>query len=351
MRFKANIQNIITFTRFTASLSSLGPFAWVRLDENDIRFTVIPEQGTQVWSVLQIDSVFESYLIESAADNVINLEVPLQGLHRALKSAVNATAASIRLTKRDGLPMLCLTINTTSVGNIAMQTADDSFAAMMDTEDGERGMNIDFTNNARERETIITQDIPIRVLSSNSVDGLHEPRTREPDVNIELPSLMQLKAISDRFTRLALVSKASASSVSGATSVGPRLELSANMHGCLRIRIDTDAMNINSTWTGLTNPRLDPSAIEGGEAALQNHPTEIMRQQGDAKGDSEEGWAKVFIDGRDWSKVMSVGRVGGRVIACFCNDHALILYVYMNTGNDDGSDRSVLTYYISSYSN
>jgi HUS1 checkpoint protein len=262
--------------------------------------------------------VFESYLIEAAAGNVINLEVPLQGLHRALKSAVNATAASIRLTKRDGLPMLCLTINTTSVGNIAMQPSDESFTPMPDPDDVDRGMNIDFTNNARERETIITQDIPIRVLSSNSVDGLHEPRTREPDVNIELPSLMQLKAISDRFTRLALVSKASTSSVAGATSVGPRLELSANMHGCLRIRIDTDAMNINSTWTGLTNPQLDPTAIEGGEEALQNHPTEKMRHLGDAQGQSEEGWAKVHIDGRDWSKVMSVGRVGGRVIACKC---------------------------------
>lgn len=260
--------------------------------------------------------MFESYLIESAANNVINLEVPLQGLHRALKSAVNATSASLRLTKRDGLPMMCLTINTTSVGNVSILPSDDSPTPYPDPEDGERGMSIDFTNNARERETVITQDIPIRVLSSNSVEGIHEPRTREPDVHIELPPLIQLKSISDRFTRLALAAKASTSSISGLTSIGPRLEMSANMHGCLRIRINTDAMNISSRWTGLTNPQLDPSQVEGGAEALRNHPSERMREVGDAEGKSEEGWSKVRIDGRDWSKVMSVGRVGGRVIAC-----------------------------------
>ena len=38
------------FAEFVASLASLGPFAWLRLNEDDVRFTVIPEQGTQVWA-------------------------------------------------------------------------------------------------------------------------------------------------------------------------------------------------------------------------------------------------------------------------------------------------------------
>jgi HUS1 checkpoint protein len=66
MRFKAEIQNIRTFTskicrssvqaplitstEFVASLASLGQYAWVKLSSDDIRFTVIPEQGTQVWA-------------------------------------------------------------------------------------------------------------------------------------------------------------------------------------------------------------------------------------------------------------------------------------------------------------
>jgi HUS1 checkpoint protein len=56
----------------------------------------------------------------------------------------------------------------------------------------------------RDRETIVTQDIPVRVLRQDSVEGIHEPRVREPDAHIILPSLIQLKAISDRFSKLAV---------------------------------------------------------------------------------------------------------------------------------------------------
>lgn len=99
------------------------------------------------------------------------------------------------------------------------------------------------------------------------------------------------------------------------------------MHGCLRIGISTDAMNIASTWTGLTNPELDPNQYEGGTIDLENHPSERMKRLGDKEGKSDEGWAKVRIDGRDWSKVMSVGRLGaGRVIACEFASSVLFFY-------------------------
>ncbi|KAL1634029.1 Checkpoint protein hus1 [Neofusicoccum ribis] len=341
MRFKASIQNINTFAKFTASLASLGPVAWVRLNEDEVRFTIIPEQGTQVWAVLVIDTIFDQYNIQSAADNVINLEVPLAPLQRALKSALSATSASIRLTKKDNVPTLCLTIVTSPLGGghgaFGSGGPSDSYGfgeGSLDAQDG------------RERETIVTQDIPVRVLDPSKVEGIHEPRCREPDVHILLPPLMQLKSISDRFTRLALAAKANGA---GGASAGPRLEMAANMHGCLKLSIRTDAMNISSVWTGLSNPELDPSQVEGGEEGIRQHPSTRMKALGGTDGRSEEGWATVRIDGRDWSKVMSVGRLGGRVIACFCDEHALILYVYL-PNDEDGRDDSVLTYYVSSYS-
>ena len=165
----------------------------------------------------------------------------------------------------------------------------------------------------RERETVITQDVAVRVLSPDLVEGLHEPRCREPDVHIMLPPLMQIKAISDRFTKLAMSSRGPSS---GLNSIGPRLELAANMHGCLRLSIKTDAMKIQSVWTGLSNPELDPSQMDGGHDGVSRHPSTRMKGMGDADGRSEEGWAKVRIDGRDWGKVLSVGRLEGKVIAC-----------------------------------
>ncbi|KAF2168125.1 hypothetical protein M409DRAFT_65640 [Zasmidium cellare ATCC 36951] len=355
MRFRASIQNIHTFTKFTASLATLGHIAWVRLDEKDVRFTVIPEQGTQVWSVLSIDTIFETYTIQSAApDNTINLEVPLAPLQRALKSAQNAVAANIRLTKKDNIPLLSVTITTQTMSSSAPPgtnghaSSDEPNSTGFGTGEEFREESVDFFGARQDRETLVTQDVPVRVLAPASVEGLHEPRCREPDVHIVLPNLMQLKGISDRFTKLAMTTKGASKSGFGSAVSGPKLELSGNMHGCLRLVLNTDAMRINSLWTGLENPELDPSQVVDGEEGLANHPSTRMKAVGDSSGQSEEGWATVRVEGRDWGRVLSVGRLGGRVIACFCHEHALILYVFLN-GDEPGGGDSVLTYYISSY--
>ncbi|KAF1834640.1 Hus1-like protein [Decorospora gaudefroyi] len=345
MRFKASIQNISTFTKLTASLNSLGPLAWVKLSEEQVCFTIIPEQGTQVWAVLSIDAIFATISVQSAANNVINLEVPLTSLNRALKSALNATSAHIRLTKNDKLPILALTIVTTTASN----TYSAFPAAHTGPASHEDGFDASFDNDigGGNRETIVTHEIPVRVLAPDTVAHLHEPACREPDVHILLPPLMQLKSISDRFTKLALADTKSSTAATATTS-RTRLEVAANMHGCLKISIRSDAMSISSIWTDLNNPELDPGHVAGGEHGIAEHPSTRMKQLGTADGRSDQGWAVVSIDGRDWGKVMSVGRLGGRVIACFCHEHALILYVYLP--NDNGDDESVLTYFISSYS-
>ncbi|KAG4427697.1 hypothetical protein IFR05_016819 [Cadophora sp. M221] len=343
MRFKTSVRNIQTFTKLTASLSSLGKVAWVRLDNEDVRFTIIPETGTQVWAVLKIDSIFEYYTIQSAAPkNTINLELPLPPLHRALKSAINASSASIRLTKKDGVPVLSLTIitNTISSGHSGHGFLNGSPAGAAPDPFGDnafREESLDANLGGRDRETIVTQDIPVRVLTADSVEGIHEPNVREPDAHIILPSLIQLKAISDRFTKLAMATMNGRSS----TAAAPKLELAANMHGSLKLSIATDSLNISSVWTGLNNPELDPKQIPEG-TRLEDHPSMKLKAAG------PDAWSTVRIDGRDWGKVLSVGRLGGRVIACFSNEHALILYVYLS--NYDGAEDSVLTYYISSFS-
>ena len=94
------------------------------------------------------------------------------------------------------------------------------------------------------------------------------------------------------------------------------------MHGSLRLSITTDALNIESVWDGLTNPDLEPNQIEGD---LDDLPTEKMRAAG------PEAWATVRIDGKDWSRVLSVGRLGGKVIACM-----LLLLLLLLLLSDDG---------------
>lgn len=302
----------------------MGQIAWCRLNDEDVQFTIIPDKGSQVWSVLRPEMIFDTYILQSASpDNTINLEVPIQALSRALKSAFGSTSTQIRLTKKDNVPMLSLTIvtNTFSSGNNVVTTQT---TARADTEfDFDESTDLSFNETQaggpRERETIITQDIPVKVLGLEVVERLHQPRTPEPDVNIYLPPLVQLKTISDRFTKLALATTKASSSVS------PRLELSANMHGSLKISVKTDALNISSRWTGLAHPELDPALFPD----LTDHPTTRMKELGGPNGENEAGWSRVRIDAKDWSRVLSVGRVCTKVIACFIDEGALVLYVYL----------------------
>ena len=281
-----------------------------------------------------MDFIFDNYLIQSAEDsNTINLELPLQPLQRALKSALNSMSASLRLTKKDGLPVLSMTITTTTSSNSnagpAASTGKDPFATPDDDDMLFRPEHLE-TALRREHEKIITQDIPVRVLHPETVETIMQPKVREPDVHIQLPPLLQLKAISDRFTKLASATTGSSTS----STKAPKLELSANMHGALRLRIRTETTDISSVWSGLENPELDPAQLE---MPVEDHPSTRFREEG------PDRWATVRVDGKDWSRVLSVGRVEGRVIACFADDHALILYVYVPHYDDASAEDSVVT--------
>ena len=293
---------------------------------------------------MPIDFILKNWTIQSAEpNNTINLELPLVPLQRALKSATNAVSASLRLTKKDGIPILSMTITTSTtpanhpqgVARFNLNPAnrapgDDPFG---NDDDGIFAAEPLETHLQREREKVITQDIPVRVLHPETVETIMQPKVREPDVHIQLPPLLQLKAISDRFTKLAVASRA-ASSATSAASVNPKLELSANMHGSLRLRLDADSLNVESQWDTLENPQLDPSQLT---CAIEDHPSTRFHNEGPNK------WATVRVDGKDWSKVLSVGRLDGRVIACFADEHALILYVYVPDHDDPQVNDAVIT--------
>ncbi|OAL19957.1 hypothetical protein AYO22_09484 [Fonsecaea multimorphosa] len=280
--------------------------------------------------------IFETYVLQSASPkNTINLEVPIQALSRALRSALGATSTQIRLTKKDNVPILSLTIvtNTFSSGKnvVARPTTTGSHGGNGESDFDDAEDLSFYEANAGgdgERETIITQDIPVKVLAMAVVESLHQPRTPEPDVNIFLPPLAQVKTISERFTRLAIAT------TKGSSAASPRLELSANMHGSLKISVKTDALNITSRWTGLAHPQLEPALFPD----LTDHPTTRMKELGGPNGENDAGWSRVRIDAKDWSRVLSVGRVCTKVIACFINEGALVLYVYLpaDENGDEG---------------
>ena len=290
----------------------------MRLDTNVARFTAIPDTGSHVWATFNMDVIFDEVAISSKEpDNTINLELPLAPLQRALKSALNSVSAHMKLSKRaDGVPVLAMTIATlTNPAGAPQPRATTTHGADLDEDEEDlSGYPIENleTSLRREREKIITHEIPIRVLYPESVETIMQPKTRDPDVNITFPPLLQLKALSDRFTRLT-----TASSSRGA----PKLELSANMFGSLRLAVQTDGGSVSSEWSGLVTPELNPEQMS---VPMEEHPTAKFREAGPGR------WASVRVDGRDLSRVLSVGRLEGRVIGSFIDDHALILYCYIS---------------------
>ncbi|KAL8731225.1 MAG: hypothetical protein Q9181_004368, partial [Wetmoreana brouardii] len=212
------------------------------------------------------DSIFEDYVIQSATpNNTINLQVSLVHLNRALRSAVCASSASLRLTKKGDIPVLSLTILTTSLSNpfprtpvVTLANEDNNDISRLPSEapinDNGDSVSTTYPPGSFDRETTITQSIPVTVLAPPSVANIHEPTCREPDVHIMLPSLLQLKSISERFVRLASPASTSTktnTSFSGADGGSTRLVLSASPFGELKVGVSTPALKIESKWSGL----------------------------------------------------------------------------------------------------
>jgi len=253
MRFKTAVRNINTFTKLAHSLERVGKRCLLRLTPDTIHFIIIPDYtGTQVWAALGVETLFEDYHIQSAADDCINLEIPVDNLHRALRSAGNANEVIIRLTRRDRFAVLSFCISVA----------------------GRTGTNT------------ITHHVTVRVLNQSYISTLREPQCPEPDVHIVLPPLSGLKAISERFKTLA-----------------DRILIKANMNGEMKLRAESDSVKIETAWKDLINPELDPAQIlEPGR-----HPSQIR---------DKTAFASVRVDARDWLNFLRVHVVAKRVIAC-----------------------------------
>lgn len=113
------------------------------------------------------------------------------------------------------------------------------------------------------------------------------------------------------------------------------------MHGSLKLAIKTDSMSIMSHWNNLVNPELDPTQVEGGSQGVRDHPSTRMKELGGPNGELEAGWARVRIDAKDWSKVLSVGRVSSRVVGAVVDETALVMYCWI--GGPDDDEESCLT--------
>ncbi|KAJ8323358.1 hypothetical protein BDEG_22709 [Batrachochytrium dendrobatidis JEL423] len=237
------------------------------------------------WYCFQ-ETLFEDYKIESVSDNHIWLEVKGDHLLRALKSGQKSVQMIMRLSKKQGLPVLSFTI----------------------------------TNQSRIGKLIIlVQDVPVRVISPDKTHEFREPATPDFDVHILMPPILSVRNIAERMK-----------------AVGQRLVISANMSGQLTMGVSNDIVKIQTFFKDLINPILDPVQVDVLTCASTNR--------------NKAEFAEVEVDIRDFIKFVQCYQLHPSKILCCINEQScLIFYVVMGDDDESDTldDRSgSLTYRI-----
>ncbi|EPS93287.1 hypothetical protein FOMPIDRAFT_1026583 [Fomitopsis schrenkii] len=293
MRFRANIEDVATFYKISQAVEKLQKRCTVKFTESEMHIICNNDAGEgsiQVWSQIQVPSLFTEYRIQSNADNEIYLGVATDALAAALKSAAAPSGQQgafsgdaeviVRLVKRTEVAMLSFEINaSTRLG----------------------------------RPVRIAHDVRVDILKREDVSRLKQPMCPEPEVHIILPPLAKVRAVAERLRPLA----------------GEMIGMYANREGCFQLRAQTDAASVVVSWHGLSNPRMA-------------HDPSTQRADEDDERDPKVLYG-VLVNVKSLQKFLNSHVVSTTTIACICQNHCIILYVYMGEIADAGG---VLTFYI-----
>ncbi|PWY96977.1 cell cycle checkpoint [Testicularia cyperi] len=210
MRFRTQIADVSIFTRVVQSIGKVANKCIIKLTPDKIHLICLGDQdGTQIWSQMQVDSLFQEYRIESNFQNQINLEVSPDTLLKALRSANNAYSVVLRLAKRNKDPLLSFSISAQSHTGAKLE---------------------------------VLQDVLIKVLKPAEMSRIIEPLCPEPDVHIILPKLLHLRTVAEHMRSLSDI-----------------VTLSANRQGELRLSVAEDEVKLETTWSKLAHPNIEAS--------------------------------------------------------------------------------------------
>ncbi|KAJ8584849.1 cell cycle checkpoint [Rhizopogon salebrosus TDB-379] len=303
MRFRATIENVQIFFRIIQAMEKLQKKCIIKFTETDMHVICNDEAnegGIQVWSVVKVDSVFTSYRIQSNANNEITVTLSTEALLSALRSSSSSASSS---------SVAASILPTYDADEVVMKLAKKNDQAVLSFEM--------FGVSRSGRKVRVAHDVRIDVMRPTDVDKLHEPLCPEPDVNILLPSLQKLRTIVERLRPLSDV-----------------LALRANNNGKLQLSINTDTVKLETQWLKCANP---PMAKEG---LAQN--TDDAEDVSLDKPDPDKLFS-VLVSVRSFLQFLNSHVVSTTTIACLCQNHCAILYVYIGEIADAGG---VLTYYI-----
>ncbi|KAH9952913.1 checkpoint protein Hus1/Mec3 [Lactifluus volemus] len=294
MRFRATVQSALTFYRLVQTIEKLQKKCIVKFSETAMHIICNHEEGgIQVWSKIRVDALFIDYRILSHSNNEITLNLPTDALSTALRSAsaehTSATEVVMKLAKKNNVPVLSFEIfGTTNLG----------------------------------RRVKVAHDVRIEVMKPADAAMLTEPRCPEPDVQIMLPPLAKMRAVVERMRSLSDV-----------------IAVRANSSGCLQLSASTEAVKADITWNNCSHPRMT------GDGASQTNANADQDENEERERPDPKQLFSVLVHTRSFLKFLNAHTVSKTTIACVCQGHCLILFVYIGDSADVGG---VLTFYIPS---
>ncbi|KAL5503999.1 HUS1 [Sanghuangporus vaninii] len=347
MRFRANIEHVQTFQRIIQAIEKLQKRCIVRFTETEMHIicNAETEDGVQVWSRIKVvrllrlldifetrndqdlvqDSLFSDYRIASNANNEINLSLSPEALSQALRSAASSSDIVMKLLKKDGHAVLTF--------EIVLALGSGGLGGFGSTGGGGGG----------SRKASIAHDVLIDLLKPTDVRRLKEPLCPEPDIHFLLPPLQKLRTIVERMRSMADV-----------------LCVQANHRGGLRLSVESDQVRVQTQWSKCIIPNLasDPTGSQQQQQRSQsltqsqtiNAQDSDLSRTDDPDPDTDpepekdaNQWYSVHLSIRAFLKFLSSHVVSTTTIACICEDHCMILYVYIGEVQDAGG---VLTFWI-----
>ncbi|KAI0259104.1 cell cycle checkpoint [Gloeopeniophorella convolvens] len=285
MRFRATIQNVQTFYRLIQTVEKLQKKCIIKFSDTAMRIICNNEEGgVQVWSCIRVDALFTDYRILSHSNNEITLNLPTEALSTALRSAA---------------------AEHTGANEVVMKLAKKNNIPVLSFEI--------FGTTNMGRRVKVAHDVRIEVMKPADVALLTEPRCPEPDVQIMLPPLAKMRTVVERMRTLSDI-----------------IAVRANSSGCLQLSASTEVVKADITWNNCTHPRMYD---DNGEDHEKPDPQQLF---------------SVLVHTRSFLKFLNAHTVSKTTIACICQGHCLILFVYIGDSADVGG---VLTFYIPSVLN
>ncbi|KAF9223304.1 cell cycle checkpoint [Gyrodon lividus] len=299
MRFRATVENVPIFFRIIQAVEKLQKKCIIKFTENEMHIICnddANEGGIQVWSVVKVDSIFTNYRIQSNAENKITVTLSTEALLSALRSSSSSASSS---------SVAAAILPTYDADELVMKLAKKNDQAVLSFEM--------FGVSRTGRKVRVAHDVRIDVMRPSEVEKLREPLCPDPDATILLPQLQKMRTIVERLRPLADV-----------------LALKANNKGKLQVAISTDTVKLETQWIGCANPSMRQADENAPELEVLENP-------------NPEKIFHVHVSIRSFLKFLNSHVVSTTTIACICQNHCAIMYVYIGDVADAGG---VLTFYI-----